>query len=91
MDMKLKDVNIKKIFKPTPFLIMYPTGFVIFIFNEKQEWNAMSLLMLIIYFLISTLCLVFERVFAVASNASRTKVFVSEIIIILILLILLYN
>ncbi len=31
MEMKLKDINIKKLLTPTPFLIMYPIGFIVMV------------------------------------------------------------
>ncbi len=86
MDMKLKEKNIKKLLTPTPFLIMYPIGFILVIRYALNEWRTMYMLPIIIYSIISALCILFERVFAIASKVPLKKVFIIEFLIIIVLL-----
>lgn len=87
MEMKLKDINIKKLLTPTPFLIMYPIGFIVMVRYALNEWKTMYMLPIIIYAIISTLCILFERVFAIASKVPLKKVFIIEFLIITVLFI----
>ena len=82
MEMKLKDINIKKLLTPTPFLIMYPIGFIVMVRYALNEWKTVYMLPIIIYAIISTLCILFERVFAIASKVPLKKVFIIEFLII---------
>ena len=85
--MKLKDINIKKLLTPTPFLIMYPIGFIVMVRYALNEWKTVYMLPIIIYAIISTLCILFERVFAIASKVTLKKVFIIEFLIIIVLFI----
>lgn len=87
MEMKLKDINIKKLLTPTPFLIMYPIGFIVMVRYALNEWKTVYMLPIIIYAIISTLCILFERVFAIASKVPLKKVFIIEFLIIIVLFI----
>lgn len=87
MEMKLKDINIKKLLTPTPFLIMYPIGFIVMVRYALNEWKTVYMLPIIIYAIISTLCILFERVFAIASKVPLKKVFIIEFLIITVLFI----
>lgn len=48
MEMKLKDINIKKLLTPTPFLIMYPIGFIVMVRYALNEWKTVYMLPIII-------------------------------------------
>ena len=87
MEMKLKDINIKKLLTPTPFLIMYTIGFIVMVRYALNEWKTVYMLPIIIYAIISTLCILFERVFAIASKVPLKKVFIIEFLIIIVLFI----